>query len=80
MFSVGPLKNKHYGTEVIDSNGDYVCTVWVGFIDYEHSKVSPREIKNGWEPCYGYNHVESIYDLECAQAVADKLNQMIKEN
>lgn len=81
MFRVGPLQSKHYGTQVIDSDGDVICTVWIGFIDYEHSKVSPREVENGWSADWdGYDHVESIYDLECAQSVADKLNQMIKEN
>lgn len=81
MYKVGDLRIKHYGTEVVDSNNNIVTKVWVGFKNYCPDEVSPREKESGWssdDPYYG--HVESIYDLECAKAVAEKLNEMLKEN
>lgn len=80
MFYVMPLEGKHYGTLIEDTESDLTLTIWVGFKKYTTDEVSPRELEAGWYYDLGYDHVESVYDIESAQAVCDKLNELIYKN
>ncbi len=64
------LPSKHYSTDLLipvnQDDDDYVFTVSVAGYG---PKPSHREIKRGWEPDWGMNHVESDIHLFLAQAV-----------
>ena len=77
MVTIKPLTGKFYGTKIIDSEGDTILTLWVGFKNYLPEEVSPREIANNWSHAdQGFDHVESIYDLAAAEAVVTALNNI----
>ena len=69
MWSIKPLEGKYYGTKI--SNGKDQITVWTSF----STPVSSREIEEGWDEDYGYDHVESEKDYRMALVICSALNK-----
>jgi hypothetical protein len=66
---IEPLKGKYYGTEI--TNGSDVIKVWTGYT----GKVSQRELDEGWNEEYGFDHVESDKDYKLACIICEALNK-----
>lgn len=72
-WSIKPLEGKYYGTIILDSlTGDEI-KLWISD-HFAKPFASEREIKNGWTPEDGHDHVESVRDYEYAQVIVDALN------
>lgn len=83
------LYGKYYGTEILDANHDYVCTIWNhNRDDPEGNRPSVREIAkhgpfdsekdfdNFWkEYCYD-THYESVSDLANAELIIAAVNAL----
>lgn len=75
-WTIEPLKGKYYGTKIRNTKTDELIEVWLGFEgDY---KPSSRELSNGWQPDYGYDHVELERSFEAAKIICEALNSKLK--
>jgi len=74
--TLAPREGKHYGTEVIDANGDLVITLWTA-----SGEPSEREkaywgnwTPELWQECCCDSHWESEQDYKTAQWLVHILN------
>ena len=71
-WKIEPLEGKYYGTQIVNEQGS-VIKVWLGEFN-EGYRASDRELANGWEPDWGYDHVELQEDYEIALEIVRALN------
>ena len=71
-----PLADKHYETEIrVVLQGDY-SEEYIGISIYGSTQTpSEREIKRGWEPDWGRDHVESKEGYEIAKLIMEMLSK-----
>lgn len=67
---IKPLSGKYYATRVTD--GDSVVNIWIP--DHFNWEPSHRELKNGWEPSVGRDHVEDSRSLLAAERFCKAMN------
>jgi hypothetical protein len=77
-WSLEPLRNKHYGTRVVDRDGDVVLTFWSTDGDSVPS-VRQKEWFGDWTPeawsaYVSDSHWECEHDLRCAERVIELVN------
>lgn len=88
-LALKPLSGKYYGTEIVDADGEHVCTIW------DHSRGDPglseREMAvlfpSGGHPLTDAEkveavsewmcdaHYESIGDYEVARLIVEAVNK-----
>jgi hypothetical protein len=68
-WCIEPLDGKYYGTKI--TKGRNCIEVWTGYT----GKVSQRELDDGWDEEYGFDHVESDRDYKLACIICEALNK-----
>ena len=75
-WQIEPLKGKYYGTKIRNIETDELIEVWLN-MEYDY-KPSSREIADGWQPDWGYDHVELQRSYEAAKIICAALNESLK--
>lgn len=68
-WSVGPLHGKYYGTDVLDANGNTICTIWL-------PEGIPSEREEDWlrEEGPSDSHYESQLCYDACKLIVEAVN------